>query len=48
LLPSDVLNKLWLLRKVLSPLNTIDSMEFLLDKFQKTETNEEFLSAMNS
>jgi len=48
LLPSDVLNKLWLLRKVLSPLNTIDSMEFLLDKFKKTETNDEFLSAMNS
>ena len=48
LLPPDVLSKLWVLRKVLSPLNSIDSMEFLLDKFQKTETNGQFLEAMNS
>jgi len=48
LLPGDVLNKLWVLRKVLSPLNAIDSMEFLLDKFQKTKSNAEFLEAMNS
>ncbi len=48
LLPQDALTKIWLLRKVLSPLNAIDSMEFLLDKFQKTKTNEEFLQAMNS
>jgi transcription termination factor Rho len=48
LLPHDVLQKLWLLRKVLAPLNVIDSMEFLRDKFEKTETNEEFLMAMNA
>jgi transcription termination factor Rho len=48
LLPHDTLTKLWLLRKVLAPLNVIDSMEFLLDKFEKTKTNEEFLAAMNS
>ncbi|MCO4770619.1 MAG: transcription termination factor Rho [Deltaproteobacteria bacterium] len=48
LLPSDVLQKLWLLRKVLAPLNVIDSMEFLRDKFEKTETNDEFLMAMNT
>ncbi|MCK6528494.1 transcription termination factor Rho [Myxococcota bacterium] len=48
LLPNDTLNKLWVLRKVLSPLNSIDSMEFLLDKFQKTKSNAEFLEAMNS
>jgi transcription termination factor Rho len=48
LLPSDTLQKLWLLRKVLAPLNVIDSMEFLLDKFQKTKSNKEFLEAMNS
>jgi transcription termination factor Rho len=48
LLPPDTLQKLWLLRKVLAPLNVIDSMEFLLDKFQKTKTNGEFLDAMNS
>ncbi|MBN95885.1 MAG: transcription termination factor Rho [Deltaproteobacteria bacterium] len=48
LLPPDTLTKIWLLRKVLSPLNVIDSMEFLLDKFQKTKTNDEFMAAMNS
>lgn len=48
LLDSDTLNKLWVLRKVLSPLNSIDSMEFLLDKFQKTKDNADFLAAMNS
>jgi len=48
LLTKDVLSKLWLLRKVLSPLNSIDCMEFLLDKFQKTASNEQFLEAMNS
>jgi transcription termination factor Rho len=48
LLPQDTLQKLWLLRKVLAPLNVIDSMEFLLDKFEKTRSNAEFLSAMNS
>jgi transcription termination factor Rho len=48
LLPQDTLTKLWLLRKVLAPLNVIDSMEFLLDKFEKTKSNDEFLAAMNS
>jgi len=48
LLPGDTLQKLWLLRKVLAPLNVIDSMEFLLDKFRKTKSNDEFLEAMNS
>ena len=48
LLAPDVLSKLWILRKVLSPLNSIDCMEFLLDKFKKTPDNETFLQAMNS
>ncbi len=47
LLPQDVLNRVWILRKLLSPLNPIDSMEFLLDKMQETESNAEFLAAMN-
>jgi transcription termination factor Rho len=38
---------MWVLRKVLSPLNPIDSMEFLLDKLRGTDTNEEFLASMN-
>ena len=48
LLGADTLNKMWALRKVLAPLSSIDSMEFLLDKFQKTKTNDEFLSAMTA
>jgi len=48
LLPPDVLNRVWILRKLLSPLNPIDSMEFLLDKMQATKNNEEFLASMNS
>ncbi len=47
LMPQDVLNRVWILRKLLSPLNPIDSMEFLLDKMKGTESNAEFLAAMN-
>jgi transcription termination factor Rho len=37
----------WLLRQLLHPLNVIDSMEFLLDKVSRTESNQEFLESMN-
>ena len=47
LLDEATLNRIWILRKVLAPLNTIDSMEFLLDKFRATESNEAFLASMN-
>ncbi len=47
LLPKDVLNRMWILRKLLHPLNTIDAMEFMLNKMERTETNEEFLNSMN-
>ncbi len=47
LLPRDVLNRVWILRKLLQPLNTVDAMEFLLDKIDKTKTNAEFLASMN-
>ncbi len=47
LLDKAILNKVWVLRKVLSPLNAVDSMEFLLDKFTKTKGNAEFLASMN-
>ncbi|MFO8239392.1 MAG: transcription termination factor Rho [Dissulfuribacterales bacterium] len=47
LLPMDVLNRIWILRKLLSPLNPVDSMEFLLDKMTGTENNDEFLASMN-
>ncbi len=43
----DILTKIWLLRKVLQPLSTIDSMEFLLDKMGGTKNNDDFLNSMN-
>jgi len=47
LLDDSDLNRIWLLRKVLTPMNTVDSMEFLLDKLSKTTSNREFLDTMN-
>jgi transcription termination factor Rho len=46
ILPDD-LNRIWILRKLLSPLNPIDAMEFLLDKMQGTKSNPDFLGSMN-
>lgn len=48
LLEKDVLTRVWILRKLLSSLNPVDSLEFLLDKMSGTKNNKEFLSAMNS
>jgi len=48
LLPGSILNRVWILRKLLSPLNPIDSMEFLLEKMTGTENNQAFLDSMNS
>jgi transcription termination factor Rho len=47
LLPKEVLNRMWILRKLLAPLNTVDGMEFLLDKIEKTKTNQDFIQSMN-
>jgi len=47
LLDDSTLNRVWVLRKLLAPLNPIDSMEFLLDKITVTKTNNEFLDSMN-
>ncbi len=47
LLNESELNKLWVLRKFLSSMNTIEGIEFLIDKIKKFKTNEEFLDAMN-
>lgn len=41
------LNRLWILRKVLAPMNVVDSMEFLIDKLSSTKSNEEFLKNMS-
>ena len=47
LLEKNDLNRIWLLRKVLQPMNTVESMEFLLEKMQATKNNREFLDSMN-
>ena len=42
----EELNKIWVLRKVLSPLSTVEAMELLADKLRKTESNKDFLDSM--
>jgi len=46
LVEKSELNRLWILRKVLSPMNVVDSMEFLMGKVEQTKTNADFLKAM--
>jgi len=46
LLPPDVLQKVWLLRKVLAPLSVVDAMEWLLGKMEGTKNNAEFFEMM--
>ena len=41
------LNRIWILRKVIHPMNVVDSMEFLLDKLSEAKTNQEFLDSMS-
>eukprot|EP00831_Metopus_contortus_P010215 TRINITY_DN13972_c0_g2_i1.p1 TRINITY_DN13972_c0_g2~~TRINITY_DN13972_c0_g2_i1.p1 ORF type:complete len:251 (+),score=69.61 TRINITY_DN13972_c0_g2_i1:1482-2234(+) len=47
LLDEDVLNRVWILRKLLSPMNSIDSMEFLRGKMKGSKNNREFLDSMS-
>jgi len=47
LLDRNDLNRVWLLRKVLQPMNTAESMEFLLEKMRATKSNRDFLDSMN-
>jgi transcription termination factor Rho len=47
LVEKSSLNRIWILRKVLHPMNVVDSMEFLLDKLSETKTNQDFLDAMS-
>lgn len=47
LLPSDELQRIWILRKVLNELNPTEAMELLVNRLAKTKSNSEFLSNMN-
>jgi transcription termination factor Rho len=48
LLDQETLNRVWILRKLLSSLNPVDSLEFLLEKMNGTRNNKEFMEAMNA
>jgi len=48
LLSQETLNRVWILRKLLSSLNPVDSLEFLLDKMNGTKDNKMFLDSMNT
>jgi transcription termination factor Rho len=48
LLEPDVLNKVWILRRIMASMNSVDSMDFLLDKMRGTKSNRDFLDMMNS
>ena len=47
LVNEDELQRIWILRKVLNELNSIEAMELLIEKLSKTKTNAEFLMSMN-
>jgi len=48
LVPKDQLKKVYVLRRILNPMGTMDAIEFLLDKLRSTKTNGEFFQSMNT
>ncbi len=48
LVEPDILKKMYVLRRILNPMGTIDAMEFLLDKLRQTKTNADFFDSMNT
>lgn len=48
LVDGPVLSKMWVLRRILSPMGVQDGMEFLLDKLKTTKSNDDFFQTMNS
>ncbi|KUO51911.1 MAG: transcription termination factor Rho [Sphingomonadales bacterium BRH_c42] len=47
LVSKDIMSKMWVLRRILMQMGTIDAMEFLLDKMKDSKTNEDFFATMN-
>ena len=47
LFDDETLQKIWVLRRILQPMNVTDSMEFLLDKMRRSKTNKDFFDSMN-
>ncbi|MGC6512230.1 MAG: transcription termination factor Rho [Parvibaculales bacterium] len=48
LIERDTLAKIYVLRRILNPMGTVDAIEFLLDKLKQTKTNDEFFDSMNT
>lgn len=48
LVDKTTLSKMWMLRRIINPMGTVDAIEFLLSKFKETKTNSEFFDSMNS
>ena len=48
LVDKGTLSKMYVLRRILAPMGTIDAIEFLLDKLRESPTNEEFFDSMNT
>ncbi len=48
LVPPEDLKKMYVLRRILNPMGTVDAIEFLLDKLRQTKTNSEFFDSMNT
>lgn len=48
LVPHDTLKKMYVLRRILNPMGTVDAIEFLVDKFKNTKTNSDFFDSMNT
>jgi len=48
LVDAGTLSKMWVLRRILSPMGVTDAMEFLLDKLRQTKTNDDFFDSMNT
>ncbi|NOZ31954.1 MAG: transcription termination factor Rho [Alphaproteobacteria bacterium] len=48
LVEPDILKKMYVLRRILNPMGTVDAMEFLLDKLKQTKTNADFFDSMNT
>ncbi len=48
LLEKNVMSKMWVLRRIINPMGTVDAMEFLLSKFKETKSNADFFESMNS
>ena len=47
LVDKDTLQKMWVLRRILNPMGTVDAVEFLLGKMKQTKSNDDFFNGMN-